>query len=522
MSTFRLITKRSPLAYTLAGQQSQRYNSPQVLGYKTATFQDSQGHVKERRLTEADRLQGLFEERQNETSILGKTINKMYDMFWYKTYRGKPNWVWPRMFYSNPWMRYMSIDGIPGSGHDNFGKELAKFREVNWKDSPDLYYFFKRHGQQCQAELALSDSFKNGGLGNYYEERYNMDWSKVINNPDDWKMACRCMAWQLRTYRLADMDNATDNLLGMMGTMQNRSWMSYRAEIHAFGETNLIPDVMYQSFIDQYTHMRSKKFPLHVCLYMDVSPEEAFNNIQKDPNRSEAEKKFYTLDFLKAYQEGYEEFVIPSFEAQHTLVVRIKPEEVEDIEYFCEDLLDKHKELYDPASDWNVHSMLENWIFAKPHVKHNKKNAYWSFVEDNLDIKDQQRRVIFARNYMADMPWRRDIETGIRCNHGEKLIDWTYPINCVDDGAEHDHFGNSIFHDGQSLIYAKHWHGYQGMTDIQRIALNKRGYGYARGMNKGEESCGDLASILCHDNVERWNYKPLSKWLLKPWVKLGQ
>lgn len=271
-----------------------RYNTPGVLGYRNDTF-DKNSFVKERNLTMADKLQGLKEERENEKSITGRAINLMADAFYQNMYDKKMNWVFPREFYGNPWMRYISVDGIPGSGADKLAQDLAAERELQFRDKPDLYYFFKRHNQQCQAEKALSESFKHGELGNYYEEWLNMDWAKVHHDPEDWKMASRCTGWQLRAFRLKEMDNAIDFLVGMQGVVAYQTFLSYRAEIHALGETNMFPDVMYQSFIDQFHKMRSRLMPIPVCIYLDVDPEVAHKNIKNNPNISAQEKAFYSL-----------------------------------------------------------------------------------------------------------------------------------------------------------------------------------------------------------------------------------
>ena len=320
MSTISLPRLRAASHRVLALSGRSNHHSTMYYG-KDERFQ-KHTLVHERNLTLSDRLQGLKEERADEKSLLGKMTNWAFDQYYSKYCYKNLASTFPREFYGNPWMRLISVDGIPGSGAKKFAKDLATERELMHKDRPGMYYFFQRHGNYCTARQALSESHANGGVGNFYEEWLNMDWKKLYENPKDWEMACKIMGWSLRNMRVADMDNSIEFLVGMRGVVTHQSYISMRAELHAMGENNMFPDVMYQSFIDQFKHMESRLMDWPVMIYVDIEPEEAYANIQKDDSMSEAEKAFYTLDYLKAYKEGYEDFVLATAEKrQHTLVI---------------------------------------------------------------------------------------------------------------------------------------------------------------------------------------------------------
>lgn len=484
---------RSALQFSL----SRRQNHNRTFYYIDEKFAEH-SYVHERNDSMKSRLQGLKEERAHCASDQGKFLdriaNYVADVFYAKFYT-RADFAWPREFYGNPWCRVMSVDGIPGSGAKEFSRKLADERELRHSDRPDLYYFFKRMGYECEARKALSESHKNGGVGNYYEDWLNMDWSKVWENPSDWKMAAKCTAWQLRSFRLQEMDNMTNHLLGYHGIVANQTYRSYRAEIHAMGETGMFPDVLYQSFIDQYEAMDGRVTNLPICFYFDVEPEEAYDRIQKDESMSDAEKSFYTLDYLRAYKEGYEKFVLPQMEQSAHLIIYLRPEDTENMEFLCEQLVQKYPDMYAGHSDWDDRLLCKDFISAREKTNQTRPtNTYWQLVDDNLDIPDQVRhgwRNMNKHSMTQGMyPWT----TQRRTIKGEQLIRWKYPIDVVDDG----------------------WHWYN-MTDInpdstemnniwmsEQMQLQKRGYGMRKGLNKGEELGNSLIKNLCHNNTEKY------------------
>lgn len=183
------------------------------------------------------------------------------------------------------------------------------------------------------------------------------------------------------------------------------------------------------------------------------------------------------------------------------LVVRVDPETVEDIPYFCEQLIHEHPNLYTDSSYWDHQSLVPNYQYAKGHNT-NKYGKYLGFVDDNLDILDQARQGVFSRNKVTNCVYKP--RSGDRFIWGEILCEWQYPIDCVDNGWDWDNFNKK----DQWFM----WDEGRNMRGVQQKALRKRGYGFKHGLNKGEKS-GDLASILCHDNTERYAWKPWHKYL---------
>ena len=496
-SLTRLTAKSSPTASALNFSLSRRQNHNRTYYYIDEKFSEH-SFVHERRDTELSRLEALKEERAHAASDQGKFLDRIANFFADKLYKKayqRSDFAWPRQFYSNPWCRVFSVDGIPGSGAKQFAKQLADERELRHVGRPDLYYFFKRMGYECDARRALSESHKNGGVGNYYEDWLNMDWSKVWENPSDWKMASKCTAWQLRSFRLQEMDNMTNHLLGYHGIVADQTYRSYRAEIHAMGETGMFPDIMYQSFIDQYEAMDGRVTNLPVSFYFDVEPEEAYENIQKDESMSDAEKSFYTLDYLRAYKEGYEKFVLPKMEETAHLIIYLRPEDTENMTYLCEELVRKYPDMYAAHSDWDDRLLCKDFISGREKTTQtNPKNTYWQLVDDNLDIPDQMRHGFRCGNRIGSAtqlyPWnvqRRTIK-------GEALIKWRYPLDVVDNGYNWYDMGNVQMDSTEMNNIWMH----------EQLQLQKRGYGFRRGLNKGEELGDNFLKNLCHWQMEKY------------------
>jgi len=308
------------------------------------------------------------------------------------------------------------------------------------------------------------------------------------------------------------MDNMIEFLVGMRGLVAHQTYASYRAELHALGETNMFPDVMYQSFIDQFSHMESRLTDVPVMIYIDISPEEAYANIQKDPDMSEDEKAFYTLDYLRAYQQGYEDLVLaPLEQRQNTLVICLTPQDLENVPATCEKLLQVYPDMYNLAGHWDHRYLAPDMIRGRQQPAHGE--SYFKFVDDNMDIIDQARQGRNARG--------RHKIVGI--NHwsknniwSQKLIEWRYPLDVVDKG----HYW---FNDKE-----KNW-----IPNIQSLNtgdmryheskfLNKRGYGYRVGMNIDDHKGSNLVmDTLCHDVTPRYS-NPVSGRLMRPWQLVAQ
>merc|ERR1719422_1699758 len=109
------LTKLRP-ALSLAGTSSTRnsmYRPKQQVGERTYTLKD--------------RLEGREEERKNETNPIFKAVDWWADNVYYRdVYRLKPNSAYPKMAFNDPWLRMFVIDGIPGSGFEDFATHFAE------------------------------------------------------------------------------------------------------------------------------------------------------------------------------------------------------------------------------------------------------------------------------------------------------------------------------------------------------------------------------------------------------------
>merc|ERR1712159_204384 len=382
------------------------------------------------------------------------------DQIYRHIYQRRPNSAFPRIFYDNHFCRLMPFEGIPGSGADDLGRRLAEAKNLQFRERPDIYYLWHRYGEHSNTMQAqLTKQWQEGtGPGNWFQEKWNMHWDKVYKDKDDWKMLCKVLSWQLRSYRMAHMDNVVDHLLGMQGICTSQSYWSMRAEIHAIGETGRIPQDMYQSFIDQWHHMEGMTTVVPLMVYVDIDVKQAWDNIQKSDKYTDEQKRFYNIGYLTAYKEGYEKFVLPHVqqESMSTLVHRVKRDsyEFEDLEDFEDDLLDRFGSTFHPESVWHP-----NQFMATPSYS----TMYNTMHMHNFDMGYNQA------------PTGIEKPDGIHQNltNGEmtnSIIEWRYPRDVVDDG--HHWMSNKKPTYGHEEI---EW-------------LNERGYGFRKGMNKDEIS----------------------------------
>jgi len=438
---------------TLSQRSSMYYNKPQ------------------RNMDEADKLRGLDEERAVPRGLFMKFADFYADIFYKVIYQRRPNSAFPRMFSANPFCRMFAVEGIPGSGAGDFASRLSKEKNLMFRDTPSLYYFWERYGRaDCKMRQALSKSFKEGGPGNYWEEQYNMDWSKVYANVDDWRELCKALSWQIRGSRLAESDNVVEHLIGFQGLVKNGSYFGVRALIHACGETGRIPTDMYQSFIDQWNHMEGRVEPYPVMCYIDASPEEAYANIQNSDQYTADEKAWYTLDFLKAYQDGMNKFVLPQAENLDTLIFKMKPDEITNIADVCESMVYKEPGMVHYNNMWHMeNNFLKTCSYS---------TLYNDILFHHMDLGGNQNNGTYSGwgepsqqgpHYLT--PYVNIIEN----QKAFKIIKWRYPREGID--------GFGWGWDDMNTYR----HGYDGHDNIRahdkRFLAEHCGGGYIEGQN---------------------------------------
>lgn len=168
----------------------------------------------------------------------------------------------------------------------------------------------------------------------------------------------------------------------MQGVVAESHYFSWRAAIHAFGELGVIPPDMYQSIIDQWQHMEGMIDAPHVYIHIDIDPEEAYDNIQASDKYTDAQKQFYSLEFLQKYKEGMEEFVIPHFERCKVLIFRLTPEQAskDNLDYLKMSIQEEHPLMIHPRSHWHPDRFMKTPQYSQ---------EYFNYVDNNGPLYQQ-------------------------------------------------------------------------------------------------------------------------------------
>merc|ERR1711981_234942 len=179
-------------------------------------------------MDEQDMLRGLDAERAAEKSFFFKMFDKYAYAYYRFVYKYRPNSSFPKIFEANKFCRMIAVDGIPGIGFEQVGHDLAAHQDLMVRERSSLYYFWERYGRaDTPLRKELTESHKNGGPGNYWEDQYRMDWSNVYAKPGDWRELCKTLSWQLRGMRLQESDTLVEHLIQMKGCVNiNRSSIS--------------------------------------------------------------------------------------------------------------------------------------------------------------------------------------------------------------------------------------------------------------------------------------------------------
>jgi len=446
-----LAARQAGLASTTAKRTSMYYNKPQ------------------RNMDEADMLRGVDQERANEKNPFFKLFDKYADLYYDFIYKRRPNSAYPKIFEANKFCRMIAVDGIPGSGFEQVGHDLAAHQNLNVRERSSLYYFWERYGRaDTPLRKELTESFKNGGPGNYWEEQYRMDWSNVYAKPGDWRELCKTLSWQMRGMRLQESDTLVEHLLQMKGTVNIQNYFSYRAEIHACGETGRIPADMHQSFIDQWNHMEGFVFPYPVMVYIDCDPEIAYANIQNSDKYSEAEKAFYSLDYLRAYKEGYEEFVLPKMSELETLIFKFEPGQVKTAEDLCDIMITQEPDMVHYANQWHMrNSFMQTAQYS---------TKYMILLATHMDMGHNQTMTTpYCGSASESFIWPTFMSRDMENEKARCIIEWKYPREGIDGfgwGWDNMHSNSRV--NKENLIKTKDLELLQTMGDGFHAGQNDR------------------------------------------------
>lgn len=471
----------------MSGQRALLYNLARRVPLHGSVRTTMYYNKPQRNMDEQDMLRGLDAERAAEKSFFFKMFDKYADAYYRFVYKYRPNSSFPKIFEANKFCRMIAVDGIPGSGFEQVGHDLAKEQHMLVRERPRLYYLWERFGRaDSKCKKALTESGDAGGMGNWWQEQYRMSWENVYNNPGDWRELCKTLSWQLRSFRIQESDTLVEHLLQMQGTVNIQNYFSYRAEVHACGETGRIPPDMHQSFIDQWNHMEGAVFPYPVMVYIDCDPEIAYKNIQNSDSYTPEQKAWYTLDYLKAYKEGYEEFVLPHMSSLETIIFKFEPQQIPSPSDMCEIMLTKEPDMVHFANQWHMYNsfMQTNQVSEK----------YITLLATHMDIGQNQNmttRITTAGTTLPEnliwfmTPMARDKEN----YKAKRIIDWKYPREGIDGFGWHwdnmNQWNDSQHHFVQPTV---------SIGDAQY--MNCIGDGYVNGQNEGDENYSTMSTLF--------------------------
>jgi len=481
------LTDRSEMSVT----NKARLGLTRAAAMHTTATQRSMYYVKpQRNMDEADKLRGLDEERAAEKSLFFKAFDKYADSFYNFIYKRRPNSAFPRIFAADPFCRLMVVHGIPGSGARQVASDLAVEKGMTLSEQPSLYYFWERYGRNdTPMRNKLTESGENGGIGNWWQDQYRMSWDTVYANPGNWEELCKCLSWQMRSYRLQESDDTVEHLVSMKGLIKARNYFSFRAEIHACGETGRIPADMYQSFIDQWNHMEGRVCQYAAAVYIDIEPEIAYANIQNSDEYTADQKAFYTLDYLKAYKEGYEMFVLPQAEELETLMFKYTPDQITSAYNMGDDMLEQEPEMVHIGSIWH----LENWFMDT----NSYSGMYLDLLAVHSDLGCNQHLGAGIDTEPEGIFWPAIRDRDHENKKAMSILKWHYPRENIDGfGWEWSNMFTYRYGGVQTGLTGMNDGWYDTMAVSELKYLRTQGDGYHQGQNDGDVQKNGLPQVL--------------------------
>lgn len=225
------------------------------------------------------------------------------------------------------WCKIFAVEGNIKSGKGAFGADFAKELDLRFFPSCKEDYHFTRLVNEIQPEkmayLLQPDSIQN--------RVWNFSLEKALTSPEDWQHLGRFQI-AMQTSRFYLYADAMSHLLRTcQGVVVERSIFGNEVFRHAFRKMKWIDKRLFEYMNKLFRRQSNMQLPPQVVLYLDVSPEQCYENIKANGTPAE---KHITLDYLKAIQEAYEEHYLPSAEENGSLVVRLdwsKPKKASDI-----------------------------------------------------------------------------------------------------------------------------------------------------------------------------------------------
>ena len=158
-------------------------------------------------------------------------------------------------------------------------ERIQKFLQGAWAHIPD---HVKR------AAVKHSVAYGIGFLKTWWDGDKWPEAPREEEYPDegDYKAA-------LTSYRLALRDNPTDPRI-----LQNMAI--------AFTKTGLMDERDYRTYVELFRHMSNFMCKPNVIIFLDVTPERSLERIEA---RARGPEEVITLDYLRALEKGYREFI---------------------------------------------------------------------------------------------------------------------------------------------------------------------------------------------------------------------
>jgi len=204
---------------------------------------------------------------------------------------------------------HISMVGIIGAGKTTFSEKFSKFNNfVLVKESIENEYLEKFYEDQKEYSIALQFHL----LYERYKRQQQIGWDDK-NTIDD------------RSIYEDEIFVKILQKIGCINELESKSYLKIRSVMM---KNSIKPDIL---------------------IFLDVSPEESFERIQK---RGRVMEKNINLDYLKLLYDEYNEFI--SKISTSIPVIKIKWDEFLDIQDISESIFEKYNEIKKEKKIYNL------------------------------------------------------------------------------------------------------------------------------------------------------------------------
>ena len=112
----------------------------------------------------------------------------------------------------------------------------------------------------------------------------------------------------------------------------------------------------------------------------------------------------------------------------------VTPQDLENIPYLCEKMINAYPDMHLLEGNWSYLYLAKNCMYGRDQraaAKTSYGEPYYKRVDDNMDILDQTRQ---GRNVRGKPLVSGEGQYYKGNVHSQKLVEWQYPIDCVDKG----------------------------------------------------------------------------------------